>query len=340
MTFGDAELAAEHKPSINEFELEDAPLERFQRSGLSFAVSLIVHLSLFLFLSLYLFNVNESGMIALQLDPVEEVGTIEEMTAIIEFDAADESDAIEMDDEVLPDEPTDVEFEEDFKVDLSDLNDFSLEDIEEPLPLTEIVGEGGESGKASENGEGRSGGFFGIESTGNRIVYLIDMSPSMRYGYGKRRFDRAIEEVIYSVDELAPEQEFLVFLFCFRMRAMNIEGLGKYCKATTENKQALRKWLFAAGLDSGTDPREAIVAALKMNPSCCYLLSDGEFNGQRYNNPPFNKRSTTVSLARLHNKHDCPINTIGLEDRANQKALTKIADQSGGSYKFVPAVRN
>lgn len=343
-------MDTDRKPLVNELELEDAPLQRLQSSGLSFAISLIVHLSLFLFLSLYLFNANENGLISLQLESVDEVGNIEEFSAIIEFDAAQEAEAVELDAESLTEDSEEViDLPEHFEADLTNMAEFSLEDIEEePLPLGEmLIGEdegggkgSGDNGKASANGSGRSGGFFGVETTGDRIVYLIDMSPSMQKGYGQRRFERAVEEVLYSVGDLAPDQEFLVILFCFRMYAMDIDGVGKYCKATDENKVALRRWLYSAPLAAGTDPREAIVAALRMHPSCCFLLSDGEFNGQRYNNPPFRKRQSAITLARLHNKNECPINTIGLEDRANQKALTKIAEQSGGKYKFVPAIRD
>jgi len=332
-------LDNETQLDVEDFEIETTFTRSLQSSSLSFALSLIVHLTLFLVLTLLLIPVNSNGLISLEIDSVEDLGSmLAPSVTKIEFDEVTDAEALELNEEELEVELEDIVLPEEFMADLSAMEEFQIEDFEEFEVAEGQVGDpnGSKNGEGSGNSSGT--GFFGIEATGNRVVYLIDMSPSMQKGYGTRRFDRAVDEVIKSVDELEPDQEFLVVLFCFRMYPMNIVGPGKYCKPTKENKAKLTRWLYSAGLDSGTDPREAIVATLNMNPSCCFLLSDGEFNGRRYRNGRYGKKISAVVLASKHNLHNCPIHTIGLEDRGNQKVMTQIAENSGGNYKFVPAL--
>ena len=185
--------------------------------------------------------------------------------------------------------------------------------------------------------QGSDTGFFGIQATGNRVVFVIDNSPSMgaqdRY---RTRFQAATKEVINAIRDLGPEREFFVYCFSFQKRRMAIgSSFGHFVPATKQNIDKLEKWFDQVGLESGTDPRESIVAALKMDPSCVYLLSDGQFNGRQFNNGEYGRRITAVQLAREHNKIDCPIHTIGFHDRGNQRDLERIAQASGGIYKFV-----
>ena len=303
-----------------------------QSSGLSFGISIIVHLILFLILALIFSTGTSNGLITLELEAVDDASDLyldetplvemEQAEPVVELNQQDLNEAFEEETMAAADAPL---------VDWAAMENASFEESLGELPLET-------DGVEKEKDAGQTG-FFGIEATGNRIVYVIDMSPSMEYGYQIRRYDRAVNEVLASVSQLRPDQEFLVFLFCFNMYVMDIEGPGKYCLPTPANKSALERWLATVRLQAGTDPREAIVAALQKDPSCCFLLSDGEFNGRRYrNNRVFDNRTSAVQLARIHNKEYCPIHTIGLEDRGSQRDMTTIAKDSGGTYKFVPAL--
>ncbi len=181
-------------------------------------------------------------------------------------------------------------------------------------------------------------GFFGIPATGNRIVYVIDISPSMavRNRY-RSRYQRAIEHVMYSVEQLQPDQQFFVFLFSFQNFPMEIAGEGKFCYPSKENIEQLRKWLESVRLSSGTDPRVSLVQALQLRPTCVFLLSDGEFNGEQHRNGIYRNITTAVELCKEHNTSKCPIHTVGLEDLNSQSALKAISANSGGVYQFVAA---
>lgn len=315
-----------------EEDIEAPTISRsLQSSGLSLGISVVVHLTMFLILALIFSAAKTDGLITLDLESVDNTSDLYDDIAMVELE--DPEPVVELAQEELEDtfEDSEIEIPEEAFVDWSAVDALEMEE-----QIGEFSAEQADDTKEEKSG---GSGFFGIEPTGNRVVYVIDMSPSMEYGYQVRRFDRAVNEVLTSVNQLRSDQEFLVYLFCFNTFVMDIEGRGKYCLPTEANKDSLRRWLASVRLQAGTDPREAVVAALNQNPTCCFLLSDGEFNGRRYrNNRIFDNRTTAVNLAKQHNVSYCPIHTIGLEDRGSQRAMTAIAENSGGTYKFVPAL--
>ena len=305
-------------------------------SGLAFAVSLVAHLVLFLILAMVLFQTNNSGPIFLDAGEVAELADDD----LNDFDAAFELDLpdaeLELEQELVEEEVVE-EFEvpEELKIDWALGSEQSENDLDPSQLEIGVEAEGGGASGAKVGGGGK--GFFGIEASGNKVVYIIDRSPSMDEGKYFRRYNHAVQEVLNSVNQLQPDQEFLVVMFCFNTTPMNINGLGEFCLPTKTNKEKLKKWLQRMRLDSGTDPREALVLALKKDPSCVFLLSDGEFNGGFYNNGKYRRKTTAVKLAKKYNRSKAPIHTIGLEDPDNQRDMSKIADESGGTFKFVPA---
>lgn len=179
-------------------------------------------------------------------------------------------------------------------------------------------------------------GFFGIQPYGERIVYIIDISRSMSArGRYHTRYERAVKALMQSVEQLDVHQQFYVFLFSFTTDRMKIDG-DRFCFSTKETQAKLREWLESRRLGSGTDPREALAEAFSLQPSCIFLLSDGEFNGVQYRNGKFGGEISTVELCKKLNKSRCPIHTIGLEDLDNQVNLKAISKQSGGIYQFIP----
>ncbi len=301
-----------------------------KRSSTSFFVSMCVHLIVLLLLSVMIMSPRLGGQIFLESSAdvaTEDLETL--MSVSIEF--LDDVKSVESDLSELESLPM-----EELTPEEDPFLDFAPPEMEDVS--THLAFESAESMSsmiARESGPG----FFGIEATGDKIVYVIDMSPSMEYGKYERRYDRAVAEVLSSVDELKPDQKFFVYLFSFKKLEMDLgQGSGEFLLPTRDNKLRLKKWLTNIRLASGTDPRESVVAALKKKPTCVFLLSDGQFNGRRFGTGKYKRKQTTVELARRYNKSGCPIHTIGLEDAANQKDMTAIANESGGMYKFVPAV--
>ncbi len=179
------------------------------------------------------------------------------------------------------------------------------------------------------------GSFFGIEAGGHEFVYVLDKSGSMR----GRRFDRATDELVRSVEQLGPHQSFYVLLFSTGTAQLfgRDDLLPRPVVATTENKERLKKWLSTTSQGGSTDPREALQVAMRMNPSAIFMLSDGEFNGK--------KRQTKDGL--LGGNADAfaiveaastktPIHSIAFEDRRSRANMQRLADITAGEFRFVP----
>jgi len=301
-----------------------------RRSTTSFSFSFCLHLALLLICGSVIF-VGQPAWVAVQLDgEFIDQGDLEHTTfrivlpeQVSDFDQLAESLESELD----------VSFEQP-KLELSEIwdhSDGSLFGDVEPL-VAELPPPRGEGSAASP-----AASFFGIPPVGDRIVYLIDRSPSMSVGRYQSRYNRAINEVLHSIEGLREDQEFFVIMFSFNTLRVKIGSNPDFAFATEQNKRLLEKKLRSIELSSGTDPREALVAALKLTPSCIFLLSDGEFNGHLYMNGKYKNRIDTYQLSLEHNRQGCPIHTIGLEEPATQAELSRIADASGGTYVFVPA---
>lgn len=129
-------------------------------------------------------------------------------------------------------------------------------------------GVGGPSGLGSGNQRGEGGGgsrkggamgsslFFGAESKGNRFVYVVDNSSSMKDG----RLQFAVAELQKSVGALTQKQSFYVIFVSDQTYPMFYPTAEPaMLPATAANKQRLAEWLPKAILASGKN-RELIKA--------------------------------------------------------------------------------
>ncbi len=308
-----------------------------RHSATSFLVSLCTHLFLLLLVSSVWFAGNRQVGIRFQSGHLEDSRLDDDITVNIEL-PVDESVLLtgveQLDEFVLEDSQLAVFNEFDVTPTVLDpLDSFSaIQRVEIDSDLKNSKGT--RRGAGSRAGSGSS--FFGLPTHGDRIVYLIDMSPSMGVGKYQTRYARAVNEVLESTRQLRADQTFFVILFSFQTVEIYIDGKEPFCFATDENNERLANKLKSVRLQPGTDPRQALVRALEENPTCIFLLSDGEFNGEINRNGRFGRRDA-LDVIKMFNRHHCPINTIGLEDRSNQKILTRIAEISGGEYAFIPA---
>ena len=310
--------------------------KKIQHSSTSFVISLSVHLAILLCLSVLWVSGNYSKSIRLDGFNIQ-TSADDEFLNTLTIDLPESTETLALDSHLSePATEPDLVMATEVKLDWSELasaqvelasglDQGAIEGITEPISTELMAGL-------------QKSGFFGIRPTGDRISYVIDISSSMSQGMYQSRIERAIMEVIDSVDQLKPEQEFHVHLFCFQNVAVYLGSKKQdYYAATDKNKELLREWLQTIRLFPGTDPREAMVDVLNLEPSCVFLLSDGEFNGQAFQNGRFGGSSNVAGLARKFNKSKCPINTIGLEDVGSQFEMKTIAKDSGGAYRFVPA---
>ena len=166
--------------------------------------------------------------------------------------------------------------------------------------------------------------FFGTSSKGNRLVFVIDKSGSMKQRTGQEnRLDKAKLELKRTLEALSPEKEF--FIFFYDSVALPMPG-GKLLKATPENISKAIKWIDTVGCNGGTQPMAALNGAFNLKAETIWLLTDGVF---------FNTDSLINGIRTSNAVVKARINTVAFMERRGEKALKQIAVESGGTYRFV-----
>ena len=180
--------------------------------------------------------------------------------------------------------------------------------------------------------------FFGTVANGQHFVYILDISPSMNHREG-RRLERAVLELLRSIDRLAAEQSFYVIVFGWQARRMfdDVAPVPEMIPATLKHKRALRNWLAGLTTIFGTDPTQAIKLGLGIEPSAIFLLSDGEFNRPGRRRGSGGVARGVIGAIRRKKSGRIPVHTITYEDRAGERVMDRIAAESGGLSRFVPA---
>lgn len=209
-------------------------------------------------------------------------------------------------------------------------------------------GPGGWQGGPGSGGSGGGTEYFGTVAYGNRFVYILDKSGSMNEGgsdpsSSDNRFARARYELLRSVDQLAPYQQFYVILFSDNSRRMfdDESPAPMTIPATRQNKQRLREWLEAASPGGGTDPREALFLALSIAPDAVFLLSDGDFDeASGKKNRLFAGEPEAEELVERFNHDRTPIHTFAYENPNCKQRMENLAQLSGGDYKYIAPREN
>ncbi len=138
----------------------------------------------------------------------------------------------------------------------------------------ENEGPGGDGSGGRGDGTG-SAAFFGTRSQGDRFVFIVDDSSSMKDG----RLEAALAELVRSVDALGRRQSFYVVFVSDKTYPMFYpDRAPDLVPATPENKMRLGQWLGRVRLASGKN-RELINAmdlAASLRPHAVFLLWDGD----------------------------------------------------------------
>lgn len=201
---------------------------------------------------------------------------------------------------------------------------FTLPD-EEPQPVAPpaappVVGSGDSHGVEGASGTRGGTEFMGVRTDSRRVVYVIDFSGSMA---GQKLVHTKLE-LRRSIEKLPSNGAFLVVFFDDTALAM---PPGSLVNATDANKKAAIEWLRAQERGGGTDPTEALRIALREpRPDTIYLMTDGEFNGAPVENV----------LSQYNGDHKVVIHTIGFYSQAAEPVLKRIAEDTGGTYTYIP----
>ena len=258
----------------------------------------------------------------------EDIGA--DLVALESFTA--ELDSLE--DEVAQDDDSASIFEQTDPLAIASPND--------ALAIGNADGTGGD-GSSTASRSGHSGGagqtsFFGTVARGNSFVYILDVSPSMNARGGKR-LERAVLELLQSLDQLTEKQRFYVIVFGWETRRMfdSEQLFPSPIPASIENKRRLRDWLAQVQTISGTDPRKALEIGLALKPSAMFFLSDGEFNKPNHSKFFGDDTSEAEDVIESGDSKAIPIHTVAFEDHSCEARMNGIAGMTDGQHRFVPA---
>ena len=154
----------------------------------------------------------------------------------------------------------------------------------------------------------------------NRVVFVCDASGSML-----NKFDTLRQELRKAVDRLKAGQAFdIVFFSGDRYLALDPQLL----LAVPEAKRKAYAFLDGVAPHGTSHPIPGLKAAFATAPQLIYLLTDGDFP---------NNGEVLATLRKLNKDKKIKVNTIAFMDRgeAYEKLLQQIADEHGGSFKFV-----
>ena len=291
----------------------------------SWLVSIIVHLALLLVLATCTYVAHHEGPIFLELSQTPASSEPSLMEIAIEDPALDDPfGSLETDQAlVLEAELPPVDLEADLSLpekpfELTGLPEFSSKPVIAPKA-------------APQEGTGFGTEFFGTRSYGSEFVFVIDCSQSMSV---QHRWDRAVSELVATLDQFDDKQKFLVLLFNDRNYMMfGAPDDQKLISATKENKRRISDWLGAATpLVPGTRPGESVKLALKKKPDAIYFLSDGElWDDTRFALPSWNvPRRGPYGVKRL-----TPIHTIFLGSHSGLETMRVIAKENNGIFTHV-----
>ena len=317
------------------------------RIGLGFLSSLVIHLGLAVILSLFVYAREQATWLTIQLS---------------NFAMTDDSSLQFVDLSFQDIAGSELENDESLPINVFDLDDDLAEKgINQLMP--ELSGDnvklgGRQSGTAGDEAKlpqkDRPVRFFGTQAYGNRFVYILDISGSMQ----GRRLLRAQRELLKSVWAL-PE-DYLFHVVLFNEEVFNFGNIPDLRPATRTNKKLLERWIATAAAQSGTLPGPAFKIAGDLQPDHVFFLSDGDFevrDQQEVGVQGFVDLLLGASLARPNRFQsptidnyvaksildgyapDIVIHTFAYENMAGFQTLKAIAEEKGGTCRFVPPVR-
>lgn len=200
------------------------------------------------------------------------------------------------------------------RTDLSDLS------AQHTMSMDSLVASSSKTGDGLGKGGMGKVKFFGQATSGQKFVFVIDNSGSMKQG----RFETALYELQLAVEQMQPRQSFYVLFFSDTAYPLfHPEPAPTFVPATTANKQKLAVWLKTVEMCLRTNAMEAMQKAISMQPDVIYLLGDGAFTDK-----------TDSFLASLPSGPQ--IHVMGMEVAAkNAISFKAIADKFKGTYKDV-----
>ena len=206
------------------------------------------------------------------------------------------------------------------------------------------------SGAAVAGGHGRGGkglSFLGVESTGQRILMLFDVSGTVanKAAAAGIPVEKIQEELISMINKLPITSRFSVYQFASNYKPFSKELV----PASPRNKEAAvnwikTEWIFGGGVPRGDDPNpQGIVGlfnrAAEIKPDVIFIVSDGMFSSMKGTFPESGSdRKIPIDYIK---KAAAPLKDIGCKvnliifeaDQETSRELKQISAMTKGTTK-------
>ncbi|XZE46359.1 VWA domain-containing protein [Pirellulaceae bacterium SH467] len=297
-------------------------------SWISFLVSFLVHLTACLALAVLLIGGqgNSGNDIVISMSSSSDSET--ESLALLELDSVQPELTEEINEPVEITTPT-LDVDVQVEIDASQVVASDLSAVRQASGVRAGVQDAEE--EASQKTEGQSKAqFFGAEASGNRFVFVIDSSGSMR----GPRWEALCVELERALKSLSTDQEFFVISFDSMPHPMFDQPppQGKFLTAVPRSVRRVRNWLRSLNLGSNTYPASSLAMALSLQPDAIFLLSDGEIMDNTVN------ELRTYNRVRSEKGYEVavPIHTVLLHSVVGFQTLERIAEENDGTFTPVP----
>lgn len=230
--------------------------------------------------------------------------------------------------------------------------------------VSSLVGSGGLGNGLGTGGLGGGGlgtgmSFFGIQSTGKRILLIFDVSTSVVHKANTAGvpLSKIKEETADLIRKLPITARFGIIQFTRNYKPFNSELV----PATDQNRADALEWIDSEWVESGMMPASGKVVrnpqglvgvlqlAAKMQPDVIFLISDASFQWTPPGDEKAAKKSggsfggkipwkeiETITQGPLQGPGGCKIHLIGFEMKPDDKrAIGSIVRKSGGQIREI-----
>ena len=308
-------------------QVRPEPIERWARRTLilALALSMVVHACLILIGALVMVRGGDGGngdaAAGGPNGPVEMAVMTKGELAALEASAADSATALP----AIPDLPSETTVDDPSNTVDTLINDSAMQGASEVSDIGalggggELSGAGGLGLGGSGSGSGTGASFFGVEASGTRFAFLVDVSSSME----GRRMVRLQEQLAKSINGMAQNCSF--FVVTFSTGAAVIGEKHEWREASESGKRWAKTQFGLLAPTGSTEPLAGleIIYSMRPRPDAIYFMTDGEFN------------DIMTALEKLNAKAKVPIHCICLGSTQGEAAMKEIAERTKGSYKFV-----
>lgn len=177
-------------------------------------------------------------------------------------------------------------------------------------------------GLGGGGGGGGGASFFGVEASGNRFAFVVDVSQSMEQD---DRIGRLKQELRATVDNMAETAEFVIVTFSDKSTVLGTKLEWREASPAMRRRVLAETDEIEMGPSTNPMPGFDTVFSIRPKPDAIYFMTDGQFE------------ETVVERVAILSRSagGVPVHCICFGDDVGGKLLQRIASMTKGTYTFI-----